>query len=133
MRSSFLSSERRESSLFDACSKLTLLQLLMQLSQQPGNGIGDPGASIKVPDVARKLSLIKLALDNVDPSKKAVKEGFSLDSLRLNPEAEDVDMDEGDSDDEDLAPGLEGVDASEHMSVTAVNLLLALLEGELCR
>ena len=89
-------------------------------------------AGIKMPDIARKLSFIKLSLDYADPSRMSSKidKGFSLESLRINADDRDA-VDEGaDSDDEDLAPGLEGVDASEHMSVTAVNLLLALLEGE---
>ena len=42
---------------------------------------------------------------------------------------EDEDAD-GDSDDEDPAPGLEGVERSEYLVVTAMNLLLALLEGD---
>ena len=39
----------------------------------------------------------------------------------------------GDSDDEDPAPGLEGVERSEYLVVTAMNLLLALLEGNIER
>lgn len=57
---------------------------------------------------------------------------LSLDSLRI------VDDDGessprtggGDSDDEDDAPGLEGVERSDHLTVTAINLLLSLLEGK---
>lgn len=102
----------------------------MQLSRHGGGHSNDLAAGIKVPDLVRKLSFIKLSLHYADSSKiLAEKErGFSLESLRINSDDDEEDKD-GDSDDEDLAPGLEGINASEHMSVTAVNLLLALLEG----
>ena len=55
---------------------------------------------------------------------------MSRDSLRFVSGEDEGEDAEGDSDDEDLAPGLEGVSKREHLSVTAVNLLLALLQGK---
>ncbi|KAI5118985.1 hypothetical protein M0805_001124 [Coniferiporia weirii] len=109
--------------------KLLLFKLTMQISAQVGAS-ASAGSPLKRPDVSRMLMFIKLSLDqNGSLTDRDSTEKLTLDSLRLVPEEDKQEAnDDGDSDDEDLAPGLEGVDKSEHMSVTAVNLLLALLE-----
>jgi hypothetical protein len=59
------------------------------------------------------------------------QQGLTMDDLRIVPEEEkDADVDaEGDSDDE--TPGLEGAGPSDEMTITALNLLLSVLEGAL--
>ena len=86
------------------------------------------------------LSFIKHALQN-DMLQDTVPEqmstgpsphkGLTLDDLRIVPEEEqhdDADM-EGDSDDEER--GLPGARANDEMTITALNLLLSILEGTL--
>ena len=102
-----------------------LLQLAIEL-QRDNSSVET--SSLRKPDVVRTLSFIKLSLDHSIPSEDETHEGkgLSLDSLKINKEPSEAQMDE---EYEDLALGLEGVDPTEHMSVTAVNLLLALLQG----
>jgi len=52
-----------------------------------------------------------------------------MDDLRLVPEEEQGDDLEGDSDDE--TPGPQGVQPNDEMTITALNLLLSILEGVL--
>lgn len=66
------------------------------------------------------------AASSADPSPR---QGLTMDDLRIVPE-ENPDDDsgtEGDSDDE--TPSLQGVRPNDEMTVTALNLLLSLLEG----
>lgn len=87
----------------------------------------------KKANVTHVLAFVKYALDEANPQReKETPNGLTLDSLRIVSEQDEDEDDGGDSDDEDPAPGLEGVDRSEYLVVTAMNLLLALLEGELC-
>jgi hypothetical protein len=82
------------------------------------------------------LSFIKHALQNETMQDAAQKQqskgppslGLTMDDLRIVPEEEqdDVDM-ESDSDDE--APGPQGVQPNDEMTITALNLLLSILEG----
>ena len=52
-----------------------------------------------------------------------------MDDLRIVPEEEqDEDLDMG-SDSDDETPGLEGAQSNDEMTITALNLLLSLLEG----
>ncbi|KAH8118805.1 hypothetical protein DFH11DRAFT_1569390 [Phellopilus nigrolimitatus] len=112
----------------DPMRKLLLFQLIMQISAQAG-GSASAESPLKRPDVSHMLMFIKLSLEQDSSLVDAGSSGkLTLDSLRLVPEDDKEDDDGGDSDDEDLAPGLEGVNKSEHLSVTAVNLLLTLLE-----
>lgn len=107
--------------------KLLLLKLIMNISSETGESAKE-STSLK-PDVTQMLTFIKMSLDYEGAAADEKRSnGQMLDKLRIV-EDEEPDAD-GDSDDEDLAPGLEGVKKSEHMSVTAVNLLLALLERE---
>ena len=66
-------------------------------------------------------------------STRPTTSGLTLQSLHIVDEIDEHDEGgtdfEGDSDDED-APGLEGVNRADEMMVTAVNLLLSVLEGE---
>ena len=86
----------------------------------------------KKADVKHVLAFVKYALDEAtSQGERGPKDGLPLDKLTfVSQEDEDGD---GDSDDEDPAPGLEGVERSEYLVVTAMNLLLALLEGNLLR
>lgn len=106
--------------------KLLLLKLIMSISSQIGDSM--EGETALKPDVTQMLTFIKMSLDYDRAAVDGKLDGLALNKLRIV--QDDEKDDEGDSDDEDLAPGLEGVDKSEHMSVTAVNLLLALLESK---
>ncbi|THH05707.1 hypothetical protein EW145_g4599 [Phellinidium pouzarii] len=110
--------------------KMLLFLLIMQIATQVGEAASEE-SPFKRPDVSRMLMFIKMSLEQDSAmSERESSEKLTLDSLRIVSEEEQEGGDGGDSDDEDLAPGLEGVDKNEHLSVTAVNLLLALLEGE---
>ncbi|EJC97432.1 uncharacterized protein FOMMEDRAFT_24437 [Fomitiporia mediterranea MF3/22] len=101
----------------------------MKISEQVGAD-APADSPLRRPDVTRMLMFIKMTLAQevvVGNAKGRREGGLSLESLRIVPE-EDGEGGESDSDDEDLAPGLEGVNKREHLSVTAVNLLIALLE-----
>jgi len=88
------------------------------------------------------LSFIQHALQNdtmqdaahkQTPKGPSQRPGLTMDDLRIVPEEEqgdDVDM-EGDSDDE--TPGPQGVQPNDEMTITALNLLLSILEGFLFR
>jgi hypothetical protein len=88
------------------------------------------------------LSFIKHALQNDTTQDTAPEraskgsrpqQGLTLDDLRIVPEEEqddDADM-ERDSDDE--TPGLQGTRPDDEMIITALNLLLSILEGALFR
>jgi hypothetical protein len=68
------------------------------------------------------------AASSVDPNPH---QGLTMDDLRIVPE-EDPDDDsgtEGDSDDE--TPSLQGARPNDEMTITALNLLLSVLEGAL--
>ena len=68
------------------------------------------------------------AASSVDPSPR---QGLTMDDLRIVPK-EDPDDDsgtEGDSDDE--TPSLQGARPNDEMTITALNLLLSVLEGAL--
>ena len=107
--------------------KLLLLKLIMNIQSETGEPAKE-STSLK-PDVTQTLTFIKMSIDYEGTAANEKRSnGQMLDKLRII-EDEEPEAD-GDSDDEDLAPGLEGVKKSEHMSVTAVNLLLALLERE---
>ena len=107
--------------------KLKLLKLSMQISEDIGKTAPE-NSPLKNPEVMRMLMFIKLSLDQDKIVKKAeTNEKMTLDSLRFMSNGDDDD--EGDSDDEDLAPGLEGIDRKEHLTVTAINLLMTLLQG----
>lgn len=86
------------------------------------------------------LTFIKHALqsDNVQdaPPKQASVDASSRQGLRMNDlrivSEDDVDEDydsEADSDDE--TPGLQGARPNDEMTITALNLLLSILEGSL--
>jgi hypothetical protein len=80
------------------------------------------------------LTFIKHALQSDTASKQAPvdpgpRQGLTRDDLRIVPE-EDADDDsdtEGDSDDE--TPSLQGTRPNDEMTITALNLLLSVLEG----
>jgi hypothetical protein len=86
------------------------------------------------------LSFIKHALQNETMQVAAQKQtskgpmprsGLTMGDLRIVPEEEqgdDVDL-EGDSDDETSDP--QGVQLNDEMTITALNLLLSILEGAL--
>ena len=88
------------------------------------------------------LSFIKHALQNGTTQDTAPKQasesrksrqGLTMDDLRIVPEEkrdDDVDM-EGDSDDE--TPSVQGAQPNDEMTITALNLLLSILEGILFR
>ncbi|KAL5507792.1 hypothetical protein ACEPAH_5410 [Sanghuangporus vaninii] len=116
----------------DPLRKLLLLKLSMQISSQVGTDAADD-SPLRRPDVTRTLMFIKVSLDQDDVLRefrtKSDSQGkLSRESLKFVSDESESDESGGDSDDEDLAPGLEGVSKREHLSVTAVNLLLALLQ-----
>jgi hypothetical protein len=83
------------------------------------------------------LTFIKHALQSEDTASKQVsvdpnpRQGLTMDDLRMVSE-EDPDGDgdkDGDSDDE--TPGLRGARPDDEMTITALNLLLSVLEGAL--
>ena len=88
------------------------------------------------------LSFIKHALQNDTTQNTAPKraskgprpqQGLTVEDLRIVPEEEqsdDADM-EHDSDDE--TPGFQGARPNDEMTITALNLLLSILEGSLFR
>lgn len=84
------------------------------------------------------LTFIKHALEpNSAPQSTRDRQSggkvLRLQDLRFVPDEEDeedgMNLDGADSDDED-APGLEGVQRSEEIATTAVNLLLSILVGK---
>ena len=103
----------------------------MQISEQL-EGLSSRSNPFKKADVKHVLAFVKYALDEAtSQGEREPRDGLPLDKLTfVSQEDEDAD---GDSDDEDPAPGLEGVERSEYLVVTAMNLLLALLEGNLER
>ncbi|KAL5527881.1 hypothetical protein ACEPAG_6682 [Sanghuangporus baumii] len=116
----------------DPLRKLLLFKLSMQISSQVGADAA-VDSPLRRPDVTRTLMFIKMSLDQDDVLResrtKSDSQGkLTRDSLKFVSEEGESDESDGDSDDEDLAPGLEGVSKREHLSVTTVNLLLALLQ-----
>ena len=114
------------------------MQIIIQVQTQMSKD--GPSSSNILSKPEHILSFIKHAIQN-DMMQDTVPEqastgpsphqGLTLDDLRIVPEGEqddDADM-EGDSDDE--APGLPGARANDEMTITALNLLLSILEGTL--
>lgn len=112
---------------------LLYLQLILQMQNQLS---ADSSSSniLRKPD--HILVFIKHALESaqpVTPSAQAGrrhedKTGLRMEDLRIIPEKEE-EVEEGDSDDETPDAGPSG-SSDQEMIVTAVNLLLSILEGE---
>ena len=112
---------------------LLYLQLIVQIQAQ----LADASSStniLKKPE--HILMFIKHALEDAQMSKKPQtsvrkpkRTGLGLDDLRIVPDPDNEDgIDSGDSDDEDEG----SVDAvPDEITITTLNLLLALLEGKL--
>ena len=115
---------------------LLFLQLIVQVQSRMSRDDSSSNSILRNPE--HVLTFIKHALQSdtrqdtaskqasVDPSPP---QGLSMDDLRIVPE-EDPDDDsdaEGDSDDETSSP--QGVRSNDEMTVTALNLLLSILEG----
>lgn len=110
-------------------STLLYLQLIMQIQQE----LGSQHQSIIMGNSEKMLLFIKHALDAAIPPPEPVKAStdsshFGLESLKISQdEDEEEDSDSVDSDDE--LPGSETYSANDEMTETALNLLMALLEG----
>ena len=114
---------------------LLYLQLIVQIQAQ----LADTGSSanmLKKPE--HILMFIKHALEDTQtarkpqrPVKRPKQTGLGLDDLKIVPDSDNEDeIDSEDSDDEDEG----SVDTvPDEVTVTALNLLLALLEGKLFR
>lgn len=113
---------------------LLFLQIIIQAQTQMSKDGPSSNNILSKPE--HILSFIKHALQNETMQDAAQKQqskgppslGLTMDDLRIVPEEEqdDVDM-ESDSDDE--APGPQGVQPNDEMTITALNLLLSILEG----
>ena len=114
---------------------LLYLQLIIQIQAQ----LADASSStniLKKPD--HILMFVKHALEDTQlsrkpqmPVRRPKRSGLGLDDLRIVPDSDGEDeIDSGDSDDED-----EGSTKTvpDEITVTTLNLLLALLEGGLSR
>ncbi|KAF9649373.1 hypothetical protein BDM02DRAFT_1873427 [Thelephora ganbajun] len=113
----------------DPLRALLYLQLIIQVQTQ----LADAGSStniLKKPE--HILMFVKYALEDVQmsrklptPARRPKRTGLGLDDLRIVPNSDD-EMDSGDSDDEDEGSASTTPD---EITVTALNLLLALLEA----
>jgi hypothetical protein len=116
---------------------LLFLQLIVQVQAQMSKD--GPSSSNILSKPEHVLSFIKHALQNdstlqspeskTGPNNSSVRQRMTMDDLRIVPKEEqdeDLDMD-GDSDDE--TPNQEGVQPNNDMTLTALNLLLSVLEG----
>ncbi|KAI0291027.1 hypothetical protein B0F90DRAFT_1781194 [Multifurca ochricompacta] len=119
----------------DPLRVLLFLQMIVQVQTQMSQDGHSPNNILSKPE--HILSFIKHALqsDQTQDSvfKRASKKldgqlGLSMDDLRIVPEERVEDPDtNGDSDDE--APIFEGVQSNEEIIITALNLLLSVLEA----
>ena len=116
---------------------LLFLQLIVQVQTQMSKD--GPSSSNILSKPEHVFSFIKHALQNdstlqspesrTGPKRLDARQGMTMDDLRIVPDEdldEDLDMD-GDSDDE--TPNQEGVQPDNEMTITALNLLLSVLEG----
>jgi hypothetical protein len=113
---------------------LLYLQLIVQIQAQ----LADANSStniLKKPE--HILMFIKHALEDAQmskqlqtPARRPKRTGLGLDDLRIAPDPDADEIDSGDSDDED---GSSANTAPDEITVTTLNLLLALLEGKLFR
>ncbi|TDL29980.1 hypothetical protein BD410DRAFT_817858 [Rickenella mellea] len=123
----------------DPIRTLLRLQLILQMQTQLIDSASSTNILKKPTHI---LSFIKHALESGTSVGESRQGGANKDSrslriadLRIVPEDDNDDMSNlppsgGDSDDEEEeVPGLEGVQPGDEMSVTAINLLLALLEA----
>ncbi len=113
---------------------LLFLQLIVQVQSRMSRDDTSSNNILSKPE--HVLTFIKHALQSgivqdtaqssVDPSSR---QGLTMNDLRIVPEKDaDEDTDtEGDSDDE--IPGLKGARPNDEMTITALNLLLSILEG----
>ena len=124
--------QRTRGNIQNPSRTLLYLQLIVQMQSQ----LSDDDSStniLKKPD--HILAFVKHALDtdtgqsvSKAPRKQQPRKGLGLEDLRLVDTAEDESDDEADSDDED-APSSPSPLRDEDMTATALNLLLAVLEG----
>lgn len=116
---------------------LLFLQLIVQVQTQMSKD--GPSSSNILSKPEHVFSFIKHALQNdstlqspesrTGPKGPSARQGMTMDDLRIVPNEgldEDLDMG-GDSDDE--TPNQEGVQPNNEMTITALNLLLSVLEG----
>lgn len=107
------------------------LQLIIQMQTQLSESAGSSNILSQPEHI---LSFIKHALGSTiiappqanQRTQPKAEASLSLKDLRIVPEKDDF-TDEGDSDDE--TPEASGVSVDDEMTETAVNLLLAILEG----
>jgi hypothetical protein len=116
---------------------LLFLQLIVQVQTQMSKD--GPSSSNILSKPEHVFSCIKHALQNgsalqspeskTGPKKPRVRQGITMDDLRIVPrEEQDEDLDMGgDSDDE--TPNQEGAQPDDEMTIAALNLLLSVLEG----
>lgn len=119
---------------------LLFLQLIVQVQTQMSKD--GPSSSNILSKPEHVFSFIKHALQSdstlqnpeskTGPNKPIVRQGMTMDDLRIVPreeQDENLDMD-GDSDDE--TPDQEVAQPNNDMTITALNLLLSVLEGTAC-
>jgi len=81
------------------------------------------------------LTFIKHALQSEDTASKQAsvdpspRQGLTMDDLRMVPEEDPDDDSDKDGDSDDETPGLQGAQPNYEMTITALNLLLSVLEG----
>ena len=114
---------------------LLFLQLIVQVQTQMSKD--GPSSNNILGKPEHIFSFIKHALQSdtalqspeskTGPKRSGPRQGMTINDLRLVPEGQDEDLDmEGDSDDE--TPDQE-VQPGNEMTITALNLLLSVLEG----
>lgn len=116
---------------------LLFLQLIVQVQTQMSKD--GPSSSNILSKPEHVFSFIKHALQSdstlrspepkTGPKRLSVRQGITMNDLRIIPrEEQDEDLDiGGDSDDE--TPNQEGTQPENEMTITALNLLLSVLEG----
>ena len=117
---------------------LLFLQLIVQVQSRMSRDDTSSNNILSKPE--HVLTFIKHALQSdtvqdtapkqasVDPSSR---QGLKMNDLRIVPEDDPDDDSDTDADSDDETPGLPGARPNEEMTITALNLLLSILEGSL--
>ena len=113
---------------------LLFLQLIVQVQTRMSSD--DPSSNI-LGRPEHVLTFIKHALQSEDTASKQVsvdpnpRQGLTMDDLRMVSEEDPDDDGDKDGDSDDETPGLRGARPDDEMTITALNLLLSVLEGAL--
>ena len=113
---------------------LLFLQLIVRVQTRMSSD--DPSSNI-LGRPEHVLTFIKHALQSEDTASKQVsvdpnpRQGLTMDDLRMVSEEDPDDDGDKDGDSDDETPGLRGARPDDEMTITALNLLLSVLEGAL--